>query len=175
MARELRRPRPKPVTSTWDLLTPSGKAAGALEDRELFLPTRPQGNVPALPDDPTELHDSALMSLFSSLTEWVGYMGTQLAAAEVDERSSSDALEQHKALSAVRNASEKTVTAAKARAYEDPAFVEAQEAYRERHAYRKLLEGLYKATEAKSTLLSRELTRRVGREPREGRAGRWTA
>lgn len=174
MPRELRRPRPA-TTSTWDLLTPSGRAVNALQERELHLPPKPGGRVPALPDDPTALQDSELMSLYVVLTEWTGYMGTQLAAAEVDERSASDALDQHKALSAVRNASEKTVTAAKAKAYEDPAFVEAQEAYRERHAYRKLLEGLYKATDAKGSLLSRELTRRVGREPREGRAGRWSA
>jgi hypothetical protein len=115
------------------------------------------------------------MTLFTRTTAWVEYTGSRLAAAEVDEKSTVDTLERHKALSAVRNASEKTVTAARARAYEDPEYLEAQEAKTRAYAYRKLLQAVHDSAERKNTLLSRELTRRVGRGDREARAGRMSA
>jgi hypothetical protein len=93
----------------------------------------------------------------------------------VDEKSCADTLEAHKALSAVRNNGEKTVTAAKAKAYEDPEYVAAQDAKTTAYAYRKMLQAVYDSADRKNTLLSRELTRRVGRGDREARAGRMSA
>jgi hypothetical protein len=67
------------------------------------------------------------------------------------------------------------VTAAKAMAYEDPEYVAAQEAKTAAYAYRKMLQAVYDSADRKNTLLSRELTRRVGRGDRENRAGRMNA
>jgi hypothetical protein len=160
----------------WEAVqTPSQKATRRLEREDLYLPPKPQGDVPELPEDPTELSDGALMSLFARTTSWVEYTGARLAAAEVDEKSSVDTLEAHKALSAVRNSNQKTVTAAKAMAYEDPEYVAAQEAKTAAYAYRKMLQAIYDSADRKNTLLSRELTRRVGRGDREARAGRMNA
>jgi hypothetical protein len=115
------------------------------------------------------------MQLFARTTAWVEYTGSRLAAAEVDEKSCADTLESHKALSAVRNASAKTVTQAKAMAHEDPEYIAAQEAKTAAYAYRKMVQALHASAELRNTLLSRELTRRVGRGDREARAGRMQA
>jgi hypothetical protein len=64
------------------------------------------------------------------------------------------------------------VTQAKAKAYEDPEYIEAQEAKTAAYAYRKMVQALHSSAELRNTLLSRELTRRVGRGDREARAGR---
>lgn len=93
-----------------------------------------------------------------------------MAAAQVDEKYADASLDKIKALSAVANMAEKTVTAAKARAYEDQAFIEAQEAVHAAYAFRKLTESIYTATDNKAALLSRELTRRVNRNDRDSRA-----
>jgi hypothetical protein len=160
----------------WDAVqTPSQKATRRLEREDLYLPSKPEDDAPELPADPTELGDGELMSLFARTTAWVEYTGSRLAAAEVDEKSCADTLEQHKALSAVRNASQKTVTAAKAMAYEDPEYIEAQEAKTAAYAYRKMVQALHQSAELRNTLLSRELTRRVGRGDREARASRSSA
>jgi hypothetical protein len=160
----------------WDAVqTPSQRATRRLEREDLYLPPRPEGDVPELPEDPTELSDGALMSLFTRMSSWVEYTGGRLAAAEVDEKSCADTLERHKALSAVKNASEKTVTAAKARAFEDPEYVKAQEDKQTAFAYRRMLQTIYDSADRRATLLSRELTRRVGRSDRDSRASRWSA
>lgn len=109
------------------------------------------------------------------MTQWVEYVGSALVAAEIDEKYAVSRFERHKALSAVANKSEKTVTAAKAAAYQDPEFLAAEEEVNQTYAYRKLLDSLYAATDRKCQVLSRELTRRVGREPRDSRASRWSA
>lgn len=115
------------------------------------------------------------MTLFAAMTQWLEYVSTKLATAEIDEKYAASELDRQKAMAAVANKSEKTVTAAKAKAYEDPAFVAAHEESDRSYAYRKLLDSLYGATDRKCQVLSRELTRRVGREPRDNRVSRWSA
>jgi hypothetical protein len=115
------------------------------------------------------------MTLFNHSTKWCEWIGTQLAAAEVDEKYDEYVLDKFRALNAIANKTEKTVTAAKARQYEDPDFLAAQEKYHTSYAFRKLNQALYANEERKSALISRELTRRVGRNDRDGRANRWSA
>jgi hypothetical protein len=67
------------------------------------------------------------------------------------------------------------VTQAKAMAHEDPEYIAAQEAKTAAYAYRKMVQALHASAELRNTLLSRELTRRVGRGDREARAGRMQA
>lgn len=114
------------------------------------------------------------MELFVQLTQWTEYMSAQLAAAEVDEKAINSRLEILRAKSAVANSGAKTVTAAKAKVYEDEAFIAASEEALTVYAYRKMVEALYGNTDRKASLISRELTRRVGREPRESRRDRYT-
>ncbi|MET9119992.1 hypothetical protein [Streptomyces sp. NPDC004528] len=115
------------------------------------------------------------MSLFVALTRWAEYAGTQLAAAAVDEKAAEAELERCKALAAVKAKHEKSVTAQKAAAASDEDVIDADETFREAYAVRKLTEAIYNGADRKSAVVSRELTRRVGRGDRESRANRWTA
>lgn len=128
-----------------------------------------------MPPDPTDLTDPELMTLFREFTEWVAYQGAQLAIADVEEQSASEAVKRMETMSAARNSGAKTVTAAKAAIWEDSDYIEARDAHFHAQAYQKMLRGIYEATEKKQVLLSRELTRRVGREPRDSRNGKWNA
>lgn len=162
---------PRPTKSlSLHMGTASLDAARRLELQGIDVPVRPRIDVPDLPEDITSESDADLMSLFVRLSRWSEYMGTQLAVAQVDEKYADATLEKMRALSAVANKTEKTVTAAKARAYEDDEFVGAQDAYHAAYAYRKMIEAVYNNTERKSSLVSRELTRRVGRNDRDNRA-----
>jgi len=128
-----------------------------------------------LPEDPTDLTDPELMTLFREFTEWVAYQGAQLAIADVEEQSAVEDVKRMETMSAARNSGAKTVTAAKAVIWEDSAYIDARDAQFKAQAYKKMLSGIYEATEKKQVLLSRELTRRVGRDPRDGRNARWNA
>lgn len=112
------------------------------------------------------------MSTFYATQAWADYQSVQFAAAEVTEEWAEEDLAKHKALSAVVNAGEKTVTAAKAKAYEDPEYIKVLEARKSAYSYRKMIEAIFKNTERKSAALSREITRRVGRNDRETRGNR---
>jgi len=171
MSRTVRRsPRQKPPAANWGLVGPSEAAVQRLSEQQVDLPDRPADRAPRLPQDPTGLGDSELMTLFVEMTEWAAYTGTLLAIAEVNESSADAEVKRLEALSAAANAGAKSVTAAKAMVYEDPDFVAAKAAQEEARAYRKISSHLHEVADKRSTVLSRELTRRVGREPRENRA-----
>lgn len=81
-------------------------------------------------------------------------------------------MEKERAL-ALLGGTAKDVTRTKAKAYESEEYIKAEETYHEAMAYRKLVSVLYNNADRWSALLSRELTRRVNRDPRERRAGRY--
>lgn len=149
------------------------EARRRLEQHEIALPTRPATVFPELPDDLTEQTDAELMKLFARVTRWSEYLSAQVAAAEVDERYSDAVLEKTKALKSLEHKGEKTVYAAKAQAWTDPVFVEAVEEHERAYAFRKLITAVFDNSERTSALLSRELTRRVNRDTRDGRVERW--
>lgn len=62
-----------------------------------------------------------------------------------------------------------SVTEAKAKPFLDPGFLNAREKHQETYAYRKLVQVMFENATRFSNLISREITRRVGRDPREGR------
>jgi hypothetical protein len=82
-------------------------------------------------------------------------------------------MEKEKALASL--GAVRDVTERKAKAYQSEEFIAAMEAYHETMAYRKLVNVLYENADRWSALLSRELTRRVNRDPVERRAGRYSA
>lgn len=163
----------RPVTQEQRDKRKESFARAQLQQRGLDLPAKPPRDEPELPSDLTELDDGALMTLFGRMTTWTNYLAGQLAEAEVSEEFAEAALAKHKAIGAVRNSGEKTVTAAKARAYEDPSFLDAEAARLNAYAYRKLLAARFGSSDKKNTLISRELTRRVGRSDRDERNSRW--
>lgn len=151
------------------------EAKRRLELQKIEMPMRPDDGYPDLPDDPTDLTDSGLLRAMTKFTRWAEYLGAQLACAEVDESYAEEYLARVKAIRNLSNSTEKTVTLMKARAYEDPEYVAAHEKFQQAYAYRKLIQVKFQACERNGALLSRELTRRVGRDSREGRVERYQA
>lgn len=136
------------------------------------LPPRPDGEPPRVPDDVTELDDRDLMTLMTRWTRWTEHLGVQLAMAEVDERSAAEDRDRERALASLGRV--KDVTERKAKVYESGQFIDAEDKYQERMAYRKLVSVFYEGANLWSSLLSRELTRRVNLEPRTRRADRFS-
>jgi hypothetical protein len=137
------------------------------------LPRRPKSPIPEVPDDITDLNDHDLIAMMTLLTRWAEHLGVQLAMAEVDERWAEASMDKERALASLGKV--RDVTERKAKAYESEDFIEAEEKYHETMAYRKLVSVLYSNADRWSALLSRELTRRVNRDPRERRSGRHEA
>jgi hypothetical protein len=147
--------------------------AKRLAERQRYdLPPRPRSPIPNVPDDITELDDRELLGLMTEMTRWSEHLGVQLAMAEVDERWVEVEMERARAL-ALLAGDAKDVTRTKAKAYESEAYLDAEARYHEAMAYRTLVGVLFNNTERWSSLLSRDLTRRVNRDPRERRVERY--
>lgn len=138
-------------------------------DQELPVPRKPVSEMPSIPDDITELPDSALMTLFRKLMAWQKYLGTQLALAEVDEKSSTRKLARYEKRYDFRKAADKE------RAANDPDYDLVSESTQEAYAYRRLVEALYATVEGDTFLCSRELSRRLGTADRDHRNARFNA
>lgn len=106
---------------------------------------------------------------------WADYLSVRLGLAEIDERFKEAVVKKTEALALVSSHPEKgKMTLAKAERYLDDDAESAREELDEAYSYRKLLSLLFGKVERDSALVSRELTRRVGREPHAGRERKWT-
>lgn len=126
----------------------------------------------------SELSDDELMRLFVALTRWTDFYAGQLAMAEVEMTYSDQVLEQVKATVLLRKWASATkddrVTIAKAEVLTDPDVDECQGVYDTAYARKKMLAVYFENAERDAAVVSRELTRRVGRkESNERRADRW--
>jgi hypothetical protein len=169
--REVRRPK----NLTVKLGVSSLAAQRELEKQGLGNPPpRPVGEPPVLvADELTELRDRELMRLMTLLNQWAGFLGYQLSAAQVDERCAEKEVEKLTAFAQIRNKGG-SVSAMKAGANADENLVAAKQAEQEAYAYRKLVEALYNAVDKDSFVVSRELTRRIGRNDRDRRQDRYS-
>jgi hypothetical protein len=144
------------------------------------LPGNPGTDIPTLPDDLTELTDESLMSLFAEFTEWTNYASARLSATEIDEAEAQASLDVAIAQATVSAheadaSAKKTVTIAKARRTADTEVQAASAAYRKVHARRKMVSAMYTIMERNASLVSRELSRRIGRADTDRRSARWRA
>jgi hypothetical protein len=157
----------------------SAAAQAMLEKQGLALPLQPVDPIPPVPDSLSELGDGPLMELFAQLTAWAGFLGAQLAAAEIDERAAEAVLEAAEATAMVRDwggTKDDRVAIAKAQRMNDPEVVERKQEVANRYAYRKLVGVLFINVERNAALVSRELTRRTGSyEAKPRRESRWRA
>lgn len=118
------------------------------------------------------------MELFVRLNHWANHLAGQLASTEVDERAAEHALEFAEASALVltwgnRQHKDDTITLAKAQRDSDPAVIEARDALQVIYARRKMLTVMFNSADKDGSVVSRELTRRVGRNDRESRESRW--
>jgi phosphoserine aminotransferase len=118
------------------------------------------------------------MDLFSLLTRWADHIGGQLALQEIDERNADTYYElvwtTKLAALAPKSRSEGSVTMAKAEATHDQDVMAAQLTKDMAYARRKILQVMAGNLERDTQLVSRELSRRLGRkESNENRVGRY--
>lgn len=145
------------------------EAKKQLDLQSIPVPSRPNDDFPVLPEDPTDLSDSELMTLFRQLTRWSEYLGVQKVMAEVDERYAEAALDKGKIVLRVNLKSNQ----GRDDAAENEELWDLHDNYQSAMAYRKVMEMTYENAERNAALLSRELTRRVNRSARDGRDDRW--
>lgn len=162
------------------LETLAGKMQAELQAVSLYLPPQPRDDSPVLPDDPTALGDSALMTEMRRFTEWADFLGGQLSLAEVEERYAEDAastvenvlLLQAMPSSEALRKREDTMTRVRTEVASRTEMQEAQQRVMVAYAQRKLLQKMWERFDRDAALLSRELTRRSGGEDAKTRRAR---
>jgi hypothetical protein len=124
-------------------------------------PTMSVGNLPA---DITLLSSEQLGEKFTVLTAWADYASTQLAIAQIEERSAQrklDLLENKLLVQRMGTAVKgERITLVKAEIAVDETVQDLAMDYEEKYAYRKLVEMMLANYERDIALVSRELTRR---------------
>jgi hypothetical protein len=145
-------------------------AAPPTNDAERFDP-EPNYDIPEVPWDITDISDALLMEHFSKQLAWQNYLATQVAKAEIEEADAESFL---KTKEAVVMLTGKKVTEARAERDVDENVIAARDRYLVAKAKRKLLQVTMENRDRCVNLISRELTRRVGREGSIRRSDRWT-
>lgn len=125
---------------------------------------KPTMEVGSLPSDITMLTSEQLGEKFTILTAWADYASSQLAVAQIEERTAQRKLDllENKLLvqrmgSAVKG---ERITLVKAEIAIDQDVQDLALEYEEKYAYRKLVEMMLSNYERDIALVSRELTRR---------------
>ncbi len=129
-----------------------------------------------LPTDLAELNDDALMEEAAIFTQWANYFASKVAVAEIDEAEAWAKLEKQKALQMIEGwtgARGDRVALAKAEALVGEEAQAMVDAHATAKAYRKLIQTLYENADRGASLLSRELTRRIGLAGKEHRLGKF--
>jgi hypothetical protein len=113
------------------------------------------------------------MELFRAYSRWKRYLKIQLAAASVDEHSAEARLNKAITDAQISNKSEKSVSAMKALAMEDPRVQRAAEKKADAYGYRKIVEALFETVDDSYFHVSREISRRSNRQAQDHREGRY--
>jgi hypothetical protein len=116
------------------------------------------------------------MEIFALYVAWNNFIDVRRVTAEIEEANAETALKVLEATNMAagwENPKESRITVIRAEMNLDPDVVAARERLDNAKARRKMLAVLSNNMERGAALLSRELTRRVGRAPVEGRAAGW--
>lgn len=122
------------------------------------------------------MNDDRMMRVFSHFVAWQNYAAFDLARAEVEEAKAEAALKFEEAQHMVLNwqSAKDKVTVARAQMAMSPQIEAARAEVLKAYAHRKLAAVIHDNCERGANLISRELTRRLGREAVERRVNRWT-
>lgn len=134
---------------------------------------QPEYEIPDVPRDITVISDKKLMTLFSEYVSWQNYAATRLAECEVEEERAGAAVRYEEAIAMSMAPANAKVTVTRANMATSKTMQTARERALEAYAARKLTQVVYANCERVVALISRELTRRVGREGPERRNARW--
>jgi hypothetical protein len=138
---------------------------------------RPSDDIPEVPADITDLPDRALMSVFSRYVAWENFIAEELVRAEVEELRATNSLKIAEARFLSLFTSDKkspTVTEAKSAAKLDPVVEAASDRLVMAYALRKVLSEQQGSLARTASFISRELSRRIGRDPVDRRNDRGT-
>lgn len=140
------------------------------------LPKRPGDEIPEIPEL-DDLSDADLMTTYSQFMAWVSYAKAEFVQAEILEERAAHNLRLAESTSLIgqwdAEAKGDRVTIAKARRDAAPQVVSLQEKHLEARAYRKLVESVYDRCDRSAQVLSRELSRRIGMNPKERQTNRY--
>ena len=118
--------------------------------------------------------DDRLMQLFSEFVGWQNYAATEFAMAEVNEEQAQANLRRVEAEAMVTlDPKPGKITVAKAEAKMSPIIEAAHNEWLKAYATRKMTGVMAENCERCAALVSRELSRRIGRDGIERRAMRW--
>lgn len=143
-------------------------------DERLFI--RPEFDIPSVPLDLTMIDDDTLMELFAKAVAWQNFAASLSVESEVREADAEQSLATYEAAVMIRTwtgAKEDRVTISRAQRDADPTVQAAQTTLGTIKAARKRAQTVRDNAERIASLLSRELTRRVGRDPVDRRTARW--
>lgn len=120
--------------------------------------------------------DEALMELFAKAVSWQNFAASVAVESEVREADAEQALATEEASVMIRSwtgAKEDRVTISRAQRDVDPTVQEALKSLHAIKAARKRAQTVRDNAERIASLVSRELSRRIGRDPVERRNARW--
>lgn len=131
----------------------------------------PHYDIPEVPEDLTDVDDRELMQLFSQQIAWQNFFSTLVVQAEHAEMQAELKLTEAKA-AAMQGTGK--LNDKRAERDTDLAVIKANTDFINAKANRKAYQVVTDNRDRCASLLSRELTRRVGRSPLQGRADKWT-
>lgn len=137
--------------------------------RKFSLPDRPDDEIPDLPTQPDDLSDSDLMEMYSKFVAWADYAHAELVQAELAEEEAQFKLSSIEAivLADLPSAKGERVTEKKAKRDADERVQQALFDHHQARVYRKLVQTVYDRCERDSNFMSRELSRRIAKNPRD--------
>jgi hypothetical protein len=144
-----------------------------LHDAAEYFDPRPDSPIPEVPFDITVVHDTDLMEAFSEQIAWQNHLAVKVAQADIEEAEAEASLKTQEAL-VMLNSHDDKVTQQRLARDADEEVRKARDHLRVAKARRKLLQVMMENRERAANLISRELTRRVGREGPQRRNDRWT-
>ncbi|MFD9815098.1 hypothetical protein [Streptomyces sp. NPDC059080] len=134
---------------------------------------RPDGFLPPLPHDVTELNDQQLMVLYGQLVSWTAYAAMRLVEARSTEKAAKQNLNHSTATASLNASMEKTVAGRKSAAAADPQVQADEKTHLEALSIVEALEMVHKNAESRAQFCSRDLSRRQNSRDTESRAHRW--
>lgn len=139
----------------------SSRSARWVRTQGFTLAKEPDDDIPSLPADITETLDPELMSLFDRVRAWIDYVEVAKVAADIDYEQSKLELDRIQAQEQIRHKAEKSVSTAKAMAYENQEFTDKQDEVNLNFGRAKMIETVYNSLDRKRFIISREITRRT--------------
>ena len=132
---------------------------------QLSMAKQPKYEMVKLPPDITVLSSEQLAEMFTILTGWADYIATQLASAQIQERTFEKKLDRKVASLLVEKMGAKEkgdrVTLVKARISMDEDVQDLEDKHHQSYVQRKAWEVMLGNQERDITLVSREITRRT--------------